>query len=170
MQLCTFTKLLFFQNNISRKLLFILARMINSLGLCLKNVSKLIDAFVTSSIYFDVQKFPYLFENIYISNQMDSFELSTYTVYFRNKINSKLQIYIFFGLSILLEKLSYLWRICKQLEHKDKELFEIEICSNCRVDNRGKKDSQWQYYLLWKGNSVRKWKSDYELTNNSKQW
>ena len=58
----------FFQNNISRKLLFILARMINSLGLCLKNVSKLIDAFVTSSIYFDVQKFPYLFENIYISN------------------------------------------------------------------------------------------------------
>ena len=43
--------------------------MIISLGLCLKNVSKLIDAFVTSSIYFDVQKFPYLFENIYISNQ-----------------------------------------------------------------------------------------------------
>ena len=66
MQLCTFTKLLFFQNNISRKLLFILARMINSLGLCLKNVSKLIDAFVTSSIYFDVQKFPYL-SKIYIS-------------------------------------------------------------------------------------------------------
>ena len=69
-QLCTFTTLLPLQNNTSQKILSILARTIHSLGLCLKSVSIKFVAIVTSSIYFDVQKFSYLFENIYISNQL----------------------------------------------------------------------------------------------------
>ena len=64
--LCTIATLMFLQNNTSQKILSILARTIHSLGLCLKSVSIKFVAIVTSSIYFDVQKFPYL-SKIYIS-------------------------------------------------------------------------------------------------------
>ena len=66
--LCTFTTLMLLQNNISQKILFIAARTIQFPGFVFKVCIDLIVAIVTSSIYFDVQKFPYLFENIYISN------------------------------------------------------------------------------------------------------
>ena len=67
--LCTFTTLMLLQNNISQKILFIATRTIQFPGSVFKVCIDLIVAIVTSSIYFDVQKFPYLFENIYISNQ-----------------------------------------------------------------------------------------------------
>ena len=66
--LCTFATLMFLQNNISQKILFIAARTIEFPGFVFKVCIDLIVAIVTSSIYFDVQKFPYLFKNIYISN------------------------------------------------------------------------------------------------------
>ena len=68
--LCTFTTLMLLQNNISQKILFIAARTIQFPGFVFKVCIDLIVAIVTSSIYFDVQKFPCLFENIYISNQI----------------------------------------------------------------------------------------------------
>ena len=66
--LCTFTTLMLLQNNISQKILFIATRTIQFPGFVFKVCIDLIVAIVTSSIYFDVQKFSYLFENIYISN------------------------------------------------------------------------------------------------------
>ena len=66
--LCTIATLMFVQNNTSQKILFIAARTIQFPGVVFKVCIYLIVAIVTSSIYFDVQKFPYLFENIYISN------------------------------------------------------------------------------------------------------
>ena len=68
--LCTFTTLKLLQNNISQKILLIVTRMIQFPWFVFKVCIDLIIAIVTSSIYFDVQKFSYLFENIYISNHV----------------------------------------------------------------------------------------------------
>ena len=85
--LCTFTTLMLLQNNISQKILFIAARTIQFPGFVFKVCIDLIVAIVTSSIYFDVQKFSYLFENIYISNQLFAFcRLDIVYCTFHNKL------------------------------------------------------------------------------------
>ena len=68
--LYTIATLMFLQNNTSQKILFIATRTIQFPGSVFKVCIDLIVAIVTSSIYFDVQKFSYLFENIYISNHL----------------------------------------------------------------------------------------------------
>ena len=79
--LYTIATLMFLQNNTSQKILFIAARTIQFPGFVFKVCIDLIVAIVTSSIYFDVQKFPYLFENIYISNHGLSIKLEYLAFY-----------------------------------------------------------------------------------------
>ena len=69
--LCTFTKLIFLQNNISQKILFIAARTIQFPGVVFKVCIHIIVYHRHLKLYISMSKVPILIENIYISNHND---------------------------------------------------------------------------------------------------